>query len=582
MVSRLAGWPWILPLTILCGFIEIGIVVYIPLLGAKIINALAAGDGDSFKHHLFTLALLTIGQTLISFTNQYILMRIEERVGNSLRRTVVESVLLRNLPFFERHWIGDIVSRATNDTSALQNFLTKGLLQIFFDIVTLGVVVVILFRMHPTLAALTIAAAPITLIYGHTVRAKLEQAAKRIRENLAEVTGHIQSWLSRPQAIKTHALETEAARRFARKNDELTSNAVRFGALTAVVGAVNTTLLGIPSILIFAYGGYTTLNGRLSIGELFAFMTFSSYFNAPIQRLVRILVTSLPTLYPIFERVREFTGAPAARLEEAHGPPAQIEALQISKLSFSPSDDRSFRLVVPQLVARRGEVVGLAGPNGSGKSTLARLLLGLYEPAAGHIRFESSEGQLRVTPASQRSLFSCLSQATALFDGTLLDNVTLFDAAPAPLRISQVEQTAGLAEWIASLPEGWGTEINAGLATTFSGGQLQRIGLARLLYHDAPVLLFDEPSTSLDRSAEPQLEALLQDCRHDHIVFLITHSADLLSLCDRVYRFQPMPNASGAYECIEDAASDRPAGRVPTARRGLAPLLTEQSGGSIR
>ena len=571
IVTMLDGWRWKLPVTILGGFVEIGIVVYVPLVAARIINSLAAGSWLDFRQHLVTLALLTLAQTIISFTNQSILMRIEERVGNRLRGTVVESVLRQDLRFFERHWVGDIVSRATNDCSSLQSFLTKGLLQIFFDIITLVVVVIILFRMNPVLAALTIVAAPITLIYGHTVRGKLEESAKRIRENLAQVTGHLQSWLSRPQAIKIHSLEPEASRRFAAKNNELTSNAVRYGSLTAIIGAINTSLLSIPSILIFAYGGYTTLRGALSIGELFAFMTFSSYFTAPIQRLVRLLVTSLPSLYPIFERVREFATPGGTEQFPFADIPERVESIRVERLAFSPNPEKNFHLSVPSLTARCGEVVGLTGPNGSGKSTLARLLLGLYQPAAGEIRFTFAAGAEPRALPYRLPLFSCLPQSPAVFDGTLLENVTLFDAKPSPERLAEIERAVGISDWIASLPQGWHTEVNAGLATTFSGGQLQRLGLARILYKDAPILLFDEPSTSLDHSALPQLEKIVNAYRAGRIVFIVTHSDELLNLCDRVYRLQPVPNASGSYECLEATTTDRPMERRTAPHVQLTP-----------
>jgi ABC-type bacteriocin/lantibiotic exporter with double-glycine peptidase domain len=547
-VTKLDGWRWRLPLALLLGFTEITILIFVPLTSAKIINALVASDWRSFRRHLFTLALLTLSQILISFAHRYALLLIDERTGRGLRQSVIDTVLHKEFSFFEKHWVGDIVSRTVNDTGALQVFTTRIGLQLIYDSVTLAIVIVILIRMNPVLGVLTIATAPITLIYGRLVRSRLEAATLQLRQNIAGMTGHLQSWLSRPLAIKLHALEPKVLQRLIVKNDELAASAVRSGFLAAGIGSISSALLSIPTLLIFAYGGYTTLNGGLSIGELFAFMTFTSYFNAPIQRLISIVVSALSTLYPVYDRVSEFLadGAVEPVLKSTATPP--VARLEVRDLRFSFVSKPDNYLAVPSFIARKGEVVGLTGPNGSGKSTLARLLIGIYPVQEGEIIFETEAGG-KYPPTERRRLFACVPQAPTLFDGTLLENVTLFEAQPDQAKLAQLEQELELSAWIASLPQGWQTEINAGLATTFSGGQIQKIGLARLLYRDAPVLLFDEPGTNLDAELRPALQRLITTARPNQIVIVISHSPDTLALCQRVYSLRPVAGAAAAYTC---------------------------------
>lgn len=555
VLCMLPGWHWKLPVTLLIGFGEIAILILVPLVGARIIDALKAGDWEHFRCSLVTLAVLTLAQTIVSLAHRYVCLRLDERVGNSLRRTIVDMVFRKEIQFFERHWLGDIVSRAINDTAALKSFLTGILLQIIYDGVTLVIVVMVLVLMNPVLAVLTIATAPGTLLYGHFVRPRLEAATMRVRENVAALMGHLQSWLSRPFALKVHSLESVALRRFALKNDDLTTNAVRFGTLGALVGAISATLLHIPSLVIFAYGGYTTLTGRLSIGELFAFMTFSSYFNAPIQRLIGILVATLPTLYPIHHRIQEFLAPDDVETTLEDYSPTWVAGIRATRLNFSFENQGGFRLIVPSFVARRGEVVGITGPNGSGKSTLAWLLMGIYQSRTGEVRLNSDNQQGH--PASgRRRLFAFLPQELALFDGTLQENVTLFDANPDLARLTRIAEELDLASWIASLPQGWETEVNAGLATTFSSGQIQKIGLARLLYRESPILLLDEPASGLDEVAREAVKRILRRSRADRIVIIITHSRDTLALCDRIYRLRPLPDEPRVYECVEEAVRE--------------------------
>lgn len=538
VVPKLDGYRWRLPLTISLGFTEIAILIFVPLTSAKIINSLIASSWPSFQRHVLTLIILVLAQTIVSFLHRYSLLVTDERLGNGLRGTIVEKVLSKGLSFFERNWLGDIVSRTVNDSSVVQGFLTKVLIQIVYDGVSLVIVVFILMRMNPVLGALTVATAPVTILYGRLVRRRLEEVTLRVRESVAAVTSHLQSWLSRPLTIKLHTLEPQVARRFKLQNDELTDRAIRAGSLNAKVGATSTALLSIPSLLIFAYGGYLTLAGQLSIGDLFAFMAYTSYFNGPIQRLIGILVTTLPTMYPVYDRIHEFLAEGESEPSLLAPGKARVERIRVSDLEFAFEGKPQTQITIPSLVFTRGEIVGITGPNGSGKTTLSRLLLGIYRPTSGDISVELSNGEA-VSAAVGRRFFGCVPQSPALFDGTLSENVTLFDSKPDLDKLSELELDLELSSWINSLPKGWETEINAGMAQTMSGGQAQKLGLARLLYREAPILMFDEPTSSLDATTQALFERVLRTPRADQIVIAITHSRFLLDLCDRVYTLQP-------------------------------------------
>lgn len=555
VVPKLNGYRWRLPLTLSLGFTEITILIFVPLTSAKIINSLIASSWPSFQRHVATLILLVLAQTLVSFLHRYSLLLTDERLGNGVRRAIIDNVLSKELSFFERHWVGDIVSRAVNDGAVVQGFLTKVLIQIVYDGISLVIVVFILVRMNPVLGALTIATAPITILYGRMVRRRLEEVTLRVRESLAAVTSHLQSWLSRPLTIKLHTLEPQVARRFAAKNDELTNSAIRAGFLTAKVGATSTALLSVPSLLIFAYGGYLTLTGALSIGDLFAFMAFTSYFNGPIQRLIATLVTTLPTIYPVYDRIRELLAEGEFETPLPAPGKARVEQISIRNLEFAFESKPQTQISIPSLAFRRGQMIGITGPNGSGKTTLLRLLLGIYRPNSGDITLELSDGKT-ISATEGRRFFACLPQAPALFDGSVCENITLFDDNPDLTKLSQLEKELELSSWISSLPKGWQTEINAGMAQTLSGGQAQKIGLARLLYREAPILIFDEPTSSLDATTQILFERVLRTPRCDQIVIAVTHSRSLLDLCERVYILQPAVAGLASFNLVEEKRSE--------------------------
>ena len=543
----LPGAPWKLGITFSIGLAELAILIAIPKISARILNAIQSEDGALFKASLLALLYLTFAQLVVGILNRQFILRINESVGNRLRATILRAVLDKRLSFFERHWLGDIIARVANESTSFKGFLTQYLQQIVLDLLTLFIVVVLLFDMNPFLALLTIAAAPISLITGYLARPHLENASKEVREKAAALTGYIQTWLTHPFALKSHNLEDKAAERFDASNDDFTRQSVHLGLLGVLVGGTNAVIIGIPSFIVLTYGGYIVLSGQLLIGDLFAFIAYSTYFNAPIQRLIDVWVRQIPVLYPIYERLGEFV----ADSENDTAPldyPLEITGLHARNLEFRQSKERKFLLRVPEFDARIGEVVGVMGPNGSGKSSLLRLLSGVYRPVSGDVYLEDTRRD-RYSPWRYRRLFSTLLQETALFNGSLQENVTLFADLPNTSRLDIIAGQVGLTDWVTSLPDHWATKINAGLAQSLSGGQMQRLGLARLFYSDAPICLLDEPENNLDGGMLSILEQVI--CKqHDKIIVLFSHSSNLLAMCRRVYIIRAEDEDS-AFMCAE-------------------------------
>jgi ABC-type bacteriocin/lantibiotic exporter with double-glycine peptidase domain len=567
-LELLEGWRWKLPAALLLGVADLGGLILLPLTGAGIIDALRAGSWLRFRRLVVILGAITGAQIGVAYLQGRLALCIEEQVGNRLRRRVVDAVLGRPLGFFRRHWLGDIVSRTLNDSAGLKGFLTGVLLQLVIDILTLAVVVVLLLRLHALLAVMTIVTSPITLAYLRSVSGRLEAGSLSIREKVAALSGNLHVWLSRPLTLKADGLEPVASRRIAACNDGLTARTVRFGLLNARVAAVNGALLQLPSLLIFGYGGHAVLQGALSIGDLFAFMTFSSYFSAPIQRLIGLQAT-IPALHPLYRRIAAFldegdpkgTAAPAGPSEEAGaasttrpGKAAEpVTPVRIAATDLELTAD-GFHLAIPALEARAGEILGITGPNGAGKSTLLRLLAGIERPSRGEVRIDAAGGG-SLAPATVRAAFGILLQQPAPLDGTLLENVTLFDPDPDGDRLEQAAAEAGLSTWIDELPGGWQTLLSAGTAEGISGGQLQRLALARLLYRRPAILMLDEPEARLDRSARAALAGTLRRLAAGRIVILVTHAPELLAACRRVYRIRPPHGSVAHHECAELPAS---------------------------
>jgi len=524
--------PWKISTMLFLGFTELAVIIALPLTSARIINSLVAADWPLFRNALLQLSLLTFSQAIVNLAHQYVLLTTKETIGNNLRRRVVESVLAKSLPKQESYWVGDIISRALNDASGLKGFITDMVLQPVYDTVTLVVVVVVLFRMNPVLAALTVATAPITLITGKLFRSRIRQATLKIRESMARVTGKLQSWLSKPFQVKADFLERPALRQFMEANNHYTANSISAGKLGVRATAINIALLGIPGILIFAYGGSAVIAGKLSVGALFAFATYAAYFNAPIQRLIGTFVVSLPALYPLFERVHEICAEPVSQ-ERENISGISVTRLRINDGVFSYQGEGSGQVFIPSMELHQGEIVGLTGANGSGKTTLLKVIAGLYPLRSGQIQMFSGAQELASQKA--RALCRVMCQHPALFDGTLLENITSFDDQPREKDIAAIADELGLEAVLKTLPQGWQTAIHADSPPTFSSGQIQKLALARALYLPAQVLLLDEPSAAFDRETLARFKRMIKAMHGTGIVVIVSHSEELLAHCDKVY-----------------------------------------------
>jgi ABC-type bacteriocin/lantibiotic exporter with double-glycine peptidase domain len=528
------------------GLLELCVVVLLPLITARIVNSLVRRSAPDFQHSLILLLCLTLAQVMCSLASQLVGLRIDERVGYGMRRLLLTNVLSRDLRFFDEFWVGDIISRVLNDSTALKGVFTEAVLRIAFDLITIVGVFAVMMFLNPALAFLTVVAVPVSLAFGRKAGPLIESSTRVVREKIAAVTGGLQSWLVDPASLKTHSLEAEAGRQFDRQNRELMQCSITAGTLRAGVGVLGSLLYGLPSLFIFGYGGFGVLKGSLSVGDLFAFTTFTAYITAPIQRLSQIYLLGIPAQVAVFTRVKQLLSSASALPDTDPGVRTSLLGLSARNVHFSLS--AGYKLNVTSLELQPGDIAGVVGPNGAGKTTLMRLLAGIYRPDAGEVAVEIDEpGETRA--GDVRRLFAVLPQKVALFPGTLLENVTLFAGCVDKAKITALEERLGLKPWLASLKDGWQTSINPGLAEQFSGGQLQRIGIARILYSEAPIWILDEPATALDAGILRELPGLLLQPNPSRIVIVISHDSSLLNFCNKTYSIENDAADSALWTC---------------------------------
>lgn len=549
------GCRWMVSLATLIGLAQVGVLVCIPILGGRIIDALALRRTDAFWTNLFYLGGFTLAQIVLTMAHQRLVIAIDENLAMQLRGMLWSIILKKPLEELENWWAGDILARVLNDCSALNGILTRILLRIVLDGITMVVVAWLLIQMDPMLGILTIAIVLGWVVVGRKTTVWIENAVRGVREAVANVTGFLQTWLLELSSIKIHRIEAEVCARFRPENELLMRAGVKAGVASMWVTVINSFIIGAPVLLIFGLGGSGVLEKRVSVGDLFAFISLVGYFNSPGQRLLDIWLVTIPSYKSIGERVREAMGGaffePVRAAQFGFKGVARAELADVEAVQLTYSPNGAALVSVPNFKASCGTITGLTGPNGSGKSTLLKILAGFRDPIGGTLTFHA-DGR-RFTAAQERRILSALMpQGVAMFTGTLAENITLFDPDPDPARLRAVAAAANMNSWLDSLELGWSTPITPGKPLGLSGGEIRKIGLARVLYQNAPVLLLDEPTAGLDgQSVEWLADALSQTAR-DRVVIICSHSAAILQKCTRVYETIP---TAGGWQCVARAAT---------------------------
>jgi ABC-type multidrug transport system fused ATPase/permease subunit len=469
-------------------------------------------------------AVAMYGRTVLTArVGQDVVRRIRARMYGHLLDTVPSVLLNRRA--------GEIASRLSNDALQVQALVASHLASVVADTLALAGLVVLAFRLDVVLALVALAALPPIAIIVWKVAGRVRRAHREVWAQHAELSAQAAELVDAVPIIRAYGAELLARASFDARARELERRALRaqrFGA----AGNTAVQVLGgaalVSALMLSAV--------RLDAGDL-APETFVSFFAAmlfvyrPVQRLgttVHQIASGLAAL----DRVEEVL---ALELERPDAP----GALELHGMSHSLTlegarfEYREGERVLDgiDLEVRAGETVALVGASGAGKTTLVRILLGLIRPQEGHVRIDGIDLD-RVKRESWRRLVAWVPQEPLLFADTIVANVATADPSPDRARVREALRGAGALEFVDALPSGVDTVLSAG-AKELSAGQRQRLCIARALYKDSPILIFDEATSSLDGPSERAVSETIESLLGQRTVILVSHQLRTVRRADR-------------------------------------------------
>jgi ATP-binding cassette subfamily B multidrug efflux pump len=510
-----------------------------PLVMGDVVKQAAASRGDLLLRDGALLAGLLIVLQSMTFAQMYMMQIAGARAMADLRAHIFLFLQSLELKYFDKTPVGRLVTRATNDVDAVGELFASGVLNAVGDLLSLGGIVVMMLLLDWRLSLIAFAALPIVGLMVNFVRKRSREAFRDIRAKTARLNAFLNEQVSGIAVVQAYAREEAMAKEFDDINwayREANKRSIYYEALLdAAIELVGTVC--IASVLWWA-GLHSIGSHAITFAMVVTFTQYIKQFFEPVSMLstrYTVLQSAMAGAERIFQLldVEERDAPPLALADCVPDGPAD-EAVLLENVWFEYKKDTPVLKDV-SLVAKRGEKLALVGATGAGKTTVSSVVLRLYEPKSGKVRVLGKDVRSYDRHALREN-FSVVPQDVFLFAGTILSNVAMSDPNPDRDKAARALERIGALE-IFTRREGGLDAVVDERWSNFSGGERQLLAFARAIYRDAPILILDEATSSVDSDTEARLQIALEAVMEGRTALVIAHRLSTIRAADRIVVF---------------------------------------------
>ncbi len=479
------------------------------------------------------LIFLVFLKGVVFFVNYYSMSYIGQRVIAFLREELYEKVISLPLEVFLKEPPGSFISRILNDTSLLQDFTTRQIATFFRNTLTAIGLVGVVFYQDFQLAVLGFLGLPLIGYVISRIGKRIKKYTDRMQDKLIVVTEHLFEAVKNIREIKLFSLEKKLSESFKRDNDRYIKEFMKIKRTEAIYPPiVELTGALIVGFLIF-YGGKRVLAGETTAGAFFSFIIALIMAYEPIRKLGQNY-NRIQQSITVANRIRSVLSLPSEyKLKDGDLEiKGDVERIEFKSVSFRYPNSERRVLENISCLFEKGKKYAIVGRSGSGKSTLASLIPRFYDPTEGRIEVNGVElKKLKLVP--YRKKIGMVSQEIILFRGTVRENIAIGKPDATLEEIVEAAKVANIHNDIISLPEGYDTLIGEG-GVLFSGGQRQRLAIARAVLKNPDVLILDEATSALDSETEKAIQRAIDEMFKDKILITIAHRLSTILDSDEI------------------------------------------------
>jgi ABC-type multidrug transport system fused ATPase/permease subunit len=506
------------------------------LAGLAIDDGIRKGDLNALDLIVLAFIAAAVVNWVATYAQTYLVNWVGERALQDLRVRIFDHLQHLSIGFHDRNKAGVLISRMTNDVEALDQLVTDGMVTLFSSSLTLIGTAGILIALDARLALVTFLTFPLLLAGSLWFRIASAGAYRLTREKIAYVTAYLQETLSGIRVVRAFGQEERHKSRFSELNDENREANMRTVYLNAAYFPSVELLSAVATAVILVYGGHQVVTGgAVTIGVLASFVFYLQSFFDPIQQLSQLYTTyqagmaALDKIFELLDQKPEIQDRPDATvLPRASG------AIRFEDVSFGYGSGAGTALALDHVTLDipPGQTVALVGATGAGKSTFAKLVARFHDPTSGRILVDGHD--LRdVTERSLRSQLGVVPQEGFLFSGTVRDNIAFGRPDATPDEIEQAAHAVGAHEFIATLPDGYDTEVGE-RGGHLSAGQRQLVAFARAAVADPRILILDEATSNVDVHTEARIEHGLRRLLAGRTAIVIAHRLSTIRGAGRI------------------------------------------------
>ena len=479
---------------------------------------------------LFLVFLYVVG-SLINYAQGYAISDMIQHFSKRLRTAIAEKINRLPLSYFDSHSQGDTLSRVTNDVDTVGQSLTQSLGTLISSVLLLIAVLFMMFYTNVVLSFVTIGSVLLGFVFSAVLMAKSQRYFQEQQSNLAAINGYVEEMYSGHNVITSYNGAEKTRLAFNALNQNLYTSMWKSQFISGIMFPLMNFVGNFGYVMVVIVGATMAINGSISMGTIVAFMVYVRIFSQPLSQIAQG-ITTLQSASAAMGRVFEFL-AEADMEDDSHKPKALTEVkgdVHFEDVFFGYNPDKTI-IHDFSAEAKAGQKIAIVGPTGAGKTTIVNLLMKFYDIERGQIMIDGVDIK-DMQRSEVHDAFSMVLQDTWLFEGTIKENLIYNQKDITDQAVVEAAKAVGVHHFIMTLPDGYDTVLDD--TVSLSVGQKQLLTIARALLKDAPLLILDEATSSVDTRTEELIQKAMDKLMEGRTSFVIAHRLSTIRNADLI------------------------------------------------